>query len=755
MPVKIVDNFQVNINNPIDNRFVVGSQSVPSGGLYPTPFYSYKDDILYKYPGLRIWDFNDNIPYVWTGSTWSNENSTGASVQNSGGFQNYVTKFLDNTTVLTKSNIFDNISNVGIGVTQSILSSITINNTPGLHVAGNIQTNNGFYGDGSNINNIDANKIVSGFLDLDRISIQGTNPGIVYFLQHTSVNTTWVDSTTITVENSLQSQIVNDTTSNTIQYPIFVAGIGFNPIKVSDTNLQFKPSTGQLSIQNGTILNPAYSFINKNDTGMYYDGDISFSRNNIKTAAVIVGGIGVYDPVYPQIQFIETTANRNRLLWVNYADELIFRKNTSNATTDKRIWHQDNLSTLKSLGNQSVETNRNTNSVTLNVDGSLVQGIYTHNVYNTTITPSSQVHWSVISFGRGTDGSVQLASNWYGNNTQNGTVYADRDILLRSLRDTGEAWSPWVKIWNSGNSGYVPFGAIMMWSGQISQIPTGWKLCDGNNNTTITIPAGSVPGQPAMTQITIPDLRERFIVGAGGDNPNVDTFIYDSFTFTNPSISSFTTTPPTNSNGLYTRITTGTYYVDSAGKVQSGTLVNDYVNQYYVYAKTTGAQYYFIYDDRTGKENYILVLGSFPTVNTTISTSYEITSNYKKSVAQYNKNIRRIDLPGIIWPISFYSPGDLGGYNDIKLQVDQIPTHYHHKPNSAFKGFVAGGSNYGNDSTSSVGTDGGGNSELAIGNLGNNYDAGGDANELAIGGSLPHENRPPYYALAFIIYTGI
>lgn len=47
----------------------------------------------------------------------------------------------------------------------------------------------------------------------------------------------------------------------------------------------------------------------------------------------------------------------------------------------------------------------------------------------------------------------------------------------------------------------IPSGVIVMWSGTTSNIPTGWDLCDGQNNT--------------------PDLRERFIVGAGGDNSSV------------------------------------------------------------------------------------------------------------------------------------------------------------------------------------------------------------------------------------------
>ena len=41
----------------------------------------------------------------------------------------------------------------------------------------------------------------------------------------------------------------------------------------------------------------------------------------------------------------------------------------------------------------------------------------------------------------------------------------------------------------------IPPGTIVMWSGALADIPQGWKLCDGTNGT--------------------PDLRDRFIVGAG------------------------------------------------------------------------------------------------------------------------------------------------------------------------------------------------------------------------------------------------
>ena len=47
----------------------------------------------------------------------------------------------------------------------------------------------------------------------------------------------------------------------------------------------------------------------------------------------------------------------------------------------------------------------------------------------------------------------------------------------------------------TGLGGGLPTGAIILWSGAENAIPTGYVLCDGNNST--------------------PDLRDRFVVGAG------------------------------------------------------------------------------------------------------------------------------------------------------------------------------------------------------------------------------------------------
>jgi microcystin-dependent protein len=47
----------------------------------------------------------------------------------------------------------------------------------------------------------------------------------------------------------------------------------------------------------------------------------------------------------------------------------------------------------------------------------------------------------------------------------------------------------------------VPSGVIVMWSGSIASIPSGWLICDGSNST--------------------PDLRNRFVIGANADDAGV------------------------------------------------------------------------------------------------------------------------------------------------------------------------------------------------------------------------------------------
>lgn len=69
-------------------------------------------------------------------------------------------------------------------------------------------------------------------------------------------------------------------------------------------------------------------------------------------------------------------------------------------------------------------------------------------------------------------------------------------------------------------TGGIPAGGIIMWSGSIASIPSGWSLCDGSNGT--------------------PDLRDRFVVGAGssystGNNGGSTSHSHGAGAYTAPS----------------------------------------------------------------------------------------------------------------------------------------------------------------------------------------------------------------------------
>jgi microcystin-dependent protein len=66
----------------------------------------------------------------------------------------------------------------------------------------------------------------------------------------------------------------------------------------------------------------------------------------------------------------------------------------------------------------------------------------------------------------------------------------------------------------------LPIGSIIMWFGTVGNIPTGWAVCDGTNGT--------------------PDLRDRFVVGAGSTYSVGDTGGVNAVALTTAEIPSHT-----------------------------------------------------------------------------------------------------------------------------------------------------------------------------------------------------------------------
>ena len=100
----------------------------------------------------------------------------------------------------------------------------------------------------------------------------------------------------------------------------------------------------------------------------------------------------------------------------------------------------------------------------------------------------------------------------------------------------------------------TPSGLITMWSGNISNIPSGWTLCDGSDGA--------------------PDLRNRFIVGAGGAYSTDATGGTDEVKLTEQELPShnhsITHTDITNINGLIGGVAT-----DDRSLSNKSNLIND------------------------------------------------------------------------------------------------------------------------------------------------------------------------------------
>ena len=104
------------------------------------------------------------------------------------------------------------------------------------------------------------------------------------------------------------------------------------------------------------------------------------------------------------------------------------------------------------------------------------------------------------------------------------SAYGDSDVdthLNKSSAGTNEvlSWNgtdyDWVaQSGGGGSASSDPIGTIVMWSGASNAIPTGYQLCDGSASATTELQA---------IRANVPDLRDKFIVGAGSSYNVNDT----------------------------------------------------------------------------------------------------------------------------------------------------------------------------------------------------------------------------------------
>lgn len=159
--IEIITGYQINSASPIDSRIV------PKG-------LTARNDIIYKYNGLRVFDVLERCPYVWVqedgeSGEWISENSFSVGI--SGSSANYIPIFKNNTSI-GNSILYQKYSNIGLNTT---------NPTDMFEVkGGNISIIDGYFkGDGSGLKKLNATEITNGVLKLKNL-VNGPTGHVLY-----------------------------------------------------------------------------------------------------------------------------------------------------------------------------------------------------------------------------------------------------------------------------------------------------------------------------------------------------------------------------------------------------------------------------------------------------------------------------------------------------------------------------------------------------------------------------------------------
>jgi len=180
-------------------------------------------------------------------------------------------------------------------------------------------------------------------------------------------------------------------------------------------------------------------------------------------------------------------------------------------------------------------------------------------IFNVVITPNIDLRgkdfWIETSIeGKALNARKKIMADFYAlhSNTAEGLSVKDgKDIKFKigdneviEISDSGI-----VNKVNGVEFYMVPKGAIIMWYGSIANIPAGWTLCNGTNGT--------------------PDLRDRFIVGAGSSYEVGNTGGANQVALTTAQLPAHSHTGTTASAGAHSHIQG--FWMENI----SGTLKND------------------------------------------------------------------------------------------------------------------------------------------------------------------------------------
>lgn len=408
MPIQIIDGFKIKDSIPVDDRLV-------KSGL------NQRDSISYKYPGLRTFDLSDQIPYVWIGSKWQKESLDSVLFYSKStvGW----TQSIFNGNPVTTSNllkVWNKETNelINSSIVESIYKS---KSTLGLNFNGKLPdfnytldvngdvTSQKLFGTGSNLTDLNASNISSGFLSASFIK-----PIVSDQILHTYNNQTkWVFSSSMTLD--------------TIDVKLGTTG----SILLADSNLttsnkiygtsSFIYDNGQiLSLKDSSANTPCYSFYENTNTGFYYNNGIIFAVKGDDKLKIDNKGIKV--PYKGSIRFLDSDWKSTLETPVIYGDpdgKIAFELSTTSGQSLGIYKDRINIKYIQS----------DTNSIKYTeIDGSKKFIFMTDNVNKLTLNNDecNIIYESAKLYGKTFSINKQLSTSFNSSN----------DFLLNSLNTT-------------------------------------------------------------------------------------------------------------------------------------------------------------------------------------------------------------------------------------------------------------------------------------------------------------------------------
>ena len=195
------------------------------------------------------------------------------------------------------------------------------------------------------------------------------------------------------------------------------------------------------NINNNYALQIAASFFDNNTFKIRVTND---NVNNAWRDIIHSGNIGSQTVANAYHLYINSANTWSTWYWAGQSGQPSWLWG-SNDGTNMYVWDPNNFNVhtaqyLRSLGNQNCQTGRTQN----------YGDVYTYNTYaNNTGAPTD--YTSVIGFGRGTAGTVEIAGGW-----------CNSHLYWRSLRDCCEDWYSWRAVLDSSN--YTEFINNYYWA---------------------------------------------------------------------------------------------------------------------------------------------------------------------------------------------------------------------------------------------------------------------------------------------------